>query len=156
TRRCGASSSSRGHCGASPPSPPAPTSPPDPTGLDGCVGWGRVGEARRRRKRQRRRRRVGYTSGMCGRFLLFSDGPTLAVRFDLTSFPELAPRYNIAPTQPVAAVRAGGGGRECVALRWGLVPSWARDARQAPIIARAETAAEKPTFRAAFRKRRCL
>jgi putative SOS response-associated peptidase YedK len=93
---------------------------------------------------------------MCGRFLLFSDGPTLAARFDLTSFPELAPRYNIAPTQPVAAVRAGGAGRECVALRWGLVPSWARDARQAPINARAETAAEKPTFRAAFRKRRCL
>jgi putative SOS response-associated peptidase YedK len=93
---------------------------------------------------------------MCGRFLLFSDGPTLAARFDLTSFPELAPRYNIAPTQPVTAVRAAGGGREWAALRWGLVPSWARDARQAPINARAETAAEKATFRAALRKRRCL
>jgi hypothetical protein len=61
---------------------------------------------------------------MCGRFLLFSDGPALAGLFDLTPFPDLAPRCNIAPTQPVAAVRATGAGRECVALRWGLVPCW--------------------------------
>jgi len=53
-------------------------------------------------------------------------------------------------------VRAGGAGRQLVRLRWGLVPSWSRDMRQAPINARAETAADKPLFRAALRKRRCL
>jgi putative SOS response-associated peptidase YedK len=93
---------------------------------------------------------------MCGRFLLFSDASTLAGLFDLAGFPELAPRYNIAPTQPVAAVRSGAAGRECVQLRWGLVPSWSRDLKQAPINARSETAADKPLFRAALRRRRCL
>ena len=93
---------------------------------------------------------------MCGRFLLLSSGWEVAEAFDLTGFPELAPRYNIAPTQPVAAVRAGEAGRELVRLRWGLVPAWARDTKQAPINARAETAADKPTFRHALRKRRCL
>jgi putative SOS response-associated peptidase YedK len=93
---------------------------------------------------------------MCGRFLLFSSGPKVAEEFDLTGPPELAPRYNIAPTQQVAAVRAAGSGRELVRLRWGLVPSWSRDAKQAPINARSETAADKPTFRHSFRKKRCL
>jgi putative SOS response-associated peptidase YedK len=93
---------------------------------------------------------------MCGRFLLFSDPSTLADLFDLAAFPELSPRYNIAPTRPVAAVRTGEAGRECVRLRWGLVPPWSRDAKEAPINARAETAADKPTFRHALRKRRCL
>jgi putative SOS response-associated peptidase YedK len=93
---------------------------------------------------------------MCGRFLLFSSGPRVAEEFDLTGFPELAPRYNIAPTQPVLAVRAGASGGEAALLRWGLVPPWSRDMKQAPINARAETAPEKPTFRHAFRQRRCL
>jgi putative SOS response-associated peptidase YedK len=93
---------------------------------------------------------------MCGRFSLFTPAPDLARLFDLAGFPELAPRYNIAPTQPVAAVRAGEAGRELVRLRWGLVPPWSRDTRQAPINARSETAASKPTFRAALKRRRCL
>jgi putative SOS response-associated peptidase YedK len=93
---------------------------------------------------------------MCGRFPLFTPAPVLAEVFDLTGFPELAPRYNIAPTQPVAAVRAGEAGRDLVRLRWGLVPPWSRDTKQAPINARAETAADKPMFRHALRKRRCL
>jgi putative SOS response-associated peptidase YedK len=60
---------------------------------------------------------------MCGRFLLFTSGADLAEWFDLPETPALEPRYNIAPTQPVAAVRAGpGGDRELVRLRWGLVP----------------------------------
>jgi putative SOS response-associated peptidase YedK len=83
-------------------------------------------------------------------------GAGSAEAFDLGGLPEQAPRYNIAPTQPVVAVRAGGSGREAALLRWGLVPPWARDTRQAPINARAETAADKPTFRHALRKRRCL
>jgi putative SOS response-associated peptidase YedK len=93
---------------------------------------------------------------MCGRFLLLTSGKDIAEAFDLSGFPELAPRYNIAPTQPVAAVRAGEAGRELVRLRWGLVPPWSRDTKQAPINARSETAADKPMFRAALRKRRCL
>ena len=76
--------------------------------------------------------------------------------FDLAGFPELAPRYNIAPTQPVAVVRVGEAGRQFVRLRWGLVPPWAKDTKVAPINARSETAADKPLFRAALRKRRCL
>ncbi len=97
---------------------------------------------------------------MCGRFTLTDPDVDLAVQFNLPEVPDVHPRYNIAPTQPVAAVRlnTGSGQRELVMLRWGLIPSWAQDpeigARM--INARAETAAEKPAFRAAFRRRRCL
>jgi putative SOS response-associated peptidase YedK len=60
---------------------------------------------------------------MCGRFSLFSPAADLAAWLGLPEVPALEPRYNVAPTQPVAAVRAGpGGGRELVRLRWGLVP----------------------------------
>lgn len=76
--------------------------------------------------------------------------------------PLLVPRYNIAPTQPVAAVRMGGStaapGRQLTELRWGLIPHWAKDpaigARM--INARAETVTEKPAYKAALRRRRCL
>jgi putative SOS response-associated peptidase YedK len=73
--------------------------------------------------------------------------------------PNLEPRANIAPTQDVAAVRLGeDGARHFVTLRWGLIPSWAKDATIASkmINARGETVAEKPAFRSAFRARRCL
>ena len=93
---------------------------------------------------------------MCGRFSLFSPAPVLAEVFDLVGLPELAPRYNFAPTQPVAAVRSGAAGRQLVRLRWGLVAPWAKDTKVAPINARSESAADKPLFRAALRKRRCL
>jgi putative SOS response-associated peptidase YedK len=85
-----------------------------------------------------------------------TSGRDVAEHFDVTGFPELAPRYNIAPTQAVAAVRVSGSGRELVNLRWGLVVPWAKDVKQAPINARSETAADKPMFRHAMRKRRCL
>jgi putative SOS response-associated peptidase YedK len=93
---------------------------------------------------------------MCGRFYLFSTGAAVAGLFDLAGPPDLVARYNIAPSQPVAVVRLGEHGRELVSLRWGLIASWAKDAKFAPINARSETAAEKPTFRHAMRKRRCL
>ena len=97
---------------------------------------------------------------MCGRFTLKTRPEVLAEHFGLPEVPGFEPRFNIAPTQPVAIVRAlpETGGRELSRLRWGLIPSWADD----PAIglrlinARAETAAEKPAFRAAFRQRRCL
>jgi putative SOS response-associated peptidase YedK len=96
---------------------------------------------------------------MCGRFTLTTPMPVLA---ELFLFPEAAPqppRYNIAPTQAVAAVRATDGDHhELVYCRWGLIPSWADDPAigNRLINARSETAAEKPAFRSAFRHRRCL
>lgn len=96
---------------------------------------------------------------MCGRFTLHASPEEVAVWFGLSEPPPLAPRYNIAPTQPVGIVRrAPDGGREWSLVLWGLIPSWAKD----PLIgarminARSETAAEKPSFRAAMRRRRCL
>jgi len=95
---------------------------------------------------------------MCGRFTQATPGETIAQLFDLSGAPALRPRYNIAPTQPVAVVRSGAGGRELVELHWGLIPSWAKERAMGArmINARAETLAEKPAFRAAFRARRCL
>ena len=97
---------------------------------------------------------------MCGRFTLITPAETIAEQFQLPEIPALAPRYNIAPTQPVAAVRQrpGNGGRELALLRWGLIPLWAKDPGigSRMINARSETVAHKPAFRAAFRRRRCL
>ncbi len=95
---------------------------------------------------------------MCGRFTLATPADQIAAQFQLVEAPELAPRYNIAPTQQVAAVRASDSGRELVLLRWGLVPTWAKDLSMGAklINARAETAAEKPSFRSAMRQRRCI
>lgn len=102
---------------------------------------------------------------MCGRFALIDSLETIAEAFSLDPTPalttmELLPRYNIAPTQPIMAVRLEPhtGKRELTALQWGLIPSWSKDPKMGSrlINARAETAAEKPAFRAAFRRRRCL
>ncbi|MFO0906092.1 MAG: SOS response-associated peptidase [Pirellulales bacterium] len=96
---------------------------------------------------------------MCGRFTLHSNPNILAAEFDLTDFPLLNPRYNIAPMQPLVALRRDDAGERTVALlKWGLVPSWADDPKigNRMINARSETVAEKPAFRAAFRRRRCL
>jgi putative SOS response-associated peptidase YedK len=96
---------------------------------------------------------------MCGRFKLTLTPEVMAELFGVDEEPVMAPRFNIAPTQPVLTVRPRqGGGRQWAQARWGLVPSWAKDpsigARM--INARAETVAEKPSFRVAVRKRRCL
>ncbi|MBI5957734.1 MAG: SOS response-associated peptidase [Chloroflexi bacterium] len=98
---------------------------------------------------------------MCGRFALTETNPTvLAQVFDLDSVPSLSPRYNIAPTQAVATVvRDPENGRSRLeVMRWGLIPSWAKDPAigNKMINARGETIAEKPAFRAALRYRRCL
>jgi len=93
---------------------------------------------------------------VCGRFTLTSSAEQLAEHFEAPVDLELAPRYNIAPGQPVYVVR--GAERELALTRWGLVPHWASDPGlgQRMINARSETVAEKPAFRAAFRRRRCL
>jgi len=97
---------------------------------------------------------------MCGRFTLTSSPDEIAAAFDLDEVPELSPRYNIAPTQHIAAVRwsEDQAKREFANLRWGLIPFWADDKKigNRMINARAETAATKPAFRQAFSKRRCL
>ena len=96
---------------------------------------------------------------MCGRFTLTLNPDVLREVFELDSVPaELAPRYNIAPTQPVAAVLTSDGGRKLELLRWGLIPSWASDPKigNRMINARGETLAQKPSFRTALKKRRCL
>lgn len=97
---------------------------------------------------------------MCGRFTLSSPAETVAAIFELSEIPQLQPRYNIAPTQAVASVLYDGGGacRTLRMLHWGLIPSWAKDPDigSRMINARSETAATKPSFRSAFRRRRCL
>lgn len=95
---------------------------------------------------------------MCGRYSLTASLDELARRFDFDSNrDDFEPRYNIAPTQQVLAV-VGGDARRAGFIRWGLIPQWAKsDSAGPPIInARAETVAEKPTFRDSLRRRRCL
>jgi putative SOS response-associated peptidase YedK len=98
---------------------------------------------------------------MCGRFTLHSPKEFLAGRFDvdLSDLTDLAPRYNVAPTQDILAVRADDeGGRTPGLLRWGLVPYWTKDPAKLPLMinARAETVDKKPAYRDSFRSRRCL
>lgn len=96
---------------------------------------------------------------MCGRYFLTTPGQLLAETFETSAPPEMAARFNIAPTQTVAIVRAmEGGGREIALVSWGLIPSWAKERAIGSklINARGETLAEKPSFRDSFKKRRCL
>jgi putative SOS response-associated peptidase YedK len=96
---------------------------------------------------------------MCGRYTLRTPVGRLAEEFGFeASSVELPPNYNVAPTQEVAAVLSEGGERRLELLRWGLIPPWADDPQigSRMINARSETAPEKPSFRRAFRERRCL
>ena len=96
---------------------------------------------------------------MCGRYTLKTPVETLAEEFGITGpLPEVPTRFNVAPTQEVAAVLEEDEQRKLEMLRWGLIPSWADDPAigNRMINARSETAAQKPSFRSAFRKRRCL
>ena len=97
---------------------------------------------------------------MCGRYSLNATPQALADLFQLDGLPEVVPRYNIAPSQEVLAIRCTplSGKREPGLLRWGLIPPWAKSAKPGygMINARAETLADKPAFRNAFRCRRCL
>ena len=95
---------------------------------------------------------------MCGRYSLIADLRTLQGRFSFSEeFQAYGPYHNIAPTSRVLTVR-GGESRRAETMRWGLVPSWARELSMGNRMfnARAETIAEKPAFRTALRRRRCL
>ena len=96
---------------------------------------------------------------MCGRYAFFAPKDAIIRAFGLEDAPDFAPRWNIAPTQTSAVIRvADGGARELTPMRWGLIPSWAKEPEinDRMINARAETVAEKPSFRAAFKSRRCI
>lgn len=95
---------------------------------------------------------------MCGRFAQRQPARKLAAEFKVEIAEELEARYNIAPTQKIMAIRSAGAEREAVWLKWGLVPSWAKDTSMGArlINARSETVGEKPAFREAFRRRRCI
>jgi len=95
---------------------------------------------------------------MCGRFVLTANPEVVQQAFNLTTPPaQMQPRYNIAPTQPVMVI-TNENPKEVTYHKWGLIPSWAKDMSMASkmINARSESAAEKPAFRAAFRRRRCI
>ena len=96
---------------------------------------------------------------MCGRFTQRLSWRELHELLDLIGPAlNLRPRYNVAPAQTIAAVRSGPDGRTLAMLRWGLIPAWAKEPNigYKLINARSETAHQKPSFRAAFRARRCL
>ncbi|MBN9669213.1 SOS response-associated peptidase [Roseibium aggregatum] len=95
---------------------------------------------------------------MCGRLALTTPPDAVRTFFGYIDRPNFPPRFNIAPTQPLAIVRRDHGQRRFHLVRWGLIPSWVKDPSSFTLLinARAETAAEKPSFRAAVRHHRCL
>jgi putative SOS response-associated peptidase YedK len=95
---------------------------------------------------------------MCGRFAQRTDSKKLAKAFGAYEVPAVEPRYNIAPTQDILGVVQSEDGREVTLYKWGLIPSWAKDKSMGSrlINARSETVGEKPAFREAFKKRRCI
>ncbi|MBV5330290.1 MAG: SOS response-associated peptidase [Chlorobium sp.] len=96
---------------------------------------------------------------MCGRFVTVIPAEELKAIFDLIERPQLEPRYNVAPTQTAGVVRqADDSTNHYDQLKWGLVPSWSKDpSKGASLInSRSETVAEKPSFRHAIKKNRCI
>jgi putative SOS response-associated peptidase YedK len=95
---------------------------------------------------------------MCGRFTQTFSSSEIESAFNLANVSSLEPKYNIAPTQQVATILQTDRSRTFKMLRWGLIPSWAKEPKMGAklINARAETVAEKPSFRSAFQRRRCL
>jgi len=95
---------------------------------------------------------------MCGRYTVTSAPEALRALFRYAEKPNFPPRYNIAPTQPIAVVRLAEGKRQYALVRWGLLPSWVKDPKAFSLLinARGESVIDKPAFRAAMKRRRCL
>lgn len=95
---------------------------------------------------------------MCGRFGLTADGKQISKLFEVHNVPTHLPEYNIPPTRSIIGIRQEEREREASLFRWGLIPSWAKDDKigYKLINARAETVAEKPSFRSALKKRRLI
>src|ERR1700694_5201668 len=95
---------------------------------------------------------------MCGRYTVTSAPEAIRALFGYTEQPNFPPRYNVAPTQAVPIVRLAEGKRQFALVRWGLIPSWVKDPRTFSLLinARGESVMDKPAFRDAMRRRRCL
>src|SRR5262249_26874041 len=95
---------------------------------------------------------------MCGRYAIISAPEAIRALFGYDEQPNFPPRYNVAPTQPVPIVRLTEGKRHFALVRWGLIPSWVEDPRNFSLLinARGESVNDKPAFRYAMRRRRCL
>lgn len=95
---------------------------------------------------------------MCGRYVITSAPEAIRRLFGYVDQPNFPPRYNVAPTQAVPIVRLAEGKRQFALVRWGLIPSWVKDPRTFSLLinARGESVIDKPAFRAAMRRRRCL
>ncbi len=95
---------------------------------------------------------------MCGRYAITTVPEAMRALFRYLNNPDFPPRYNVAPTQPVPIIRMFEGQREFALVRWGLIPAWVKDPRAFSLLinARGESAAEKPAFRNAMKRRRCL
>jgi putative SOS response-associated peptidase YedK len=95
---------------------------------------------------------------MCGRYVIISTPEAIRALFGYGEQPNFPPRYNVAPTQPIPIVRLADGKRSFALMRWGLWPSWVKDPKTFPLLinARGESVLEKPAFRNAMRRRRCL
>jgi putative SOS response-associated peptidase YedK len=95
---------------------------------------------------------------MCGRYVIISTPEAIRAFFGYGEQPNFPPRYNVAPTQPIPIVRLVDGKRSFALVRWGLLPSWVKDPKTFPLLinARGESVIDKPAFRNAMRRRRCL
>jgi putative SOS response-associated peptidase YedK len=95
---------------------------------------------------------------MCGRYMVLSSPEAIRRLFGYPEQPNFPPRYNVAPTQPVPIVRMVDGRRQFALVRWGLIPPWVKDPRSFSLLinARVESVHDKPAFRYAMRRRRCL
>ena len=95
---------------------------------------------------------------MCGRFVITSSPEAIRTLFGYAEQPNFPPRYNVAPTQPIAVVRLVDGKRQFALMRWGFIPGWVKDPKTMSLLinARGESVLDKPAFRNAMRRRRCL
>lgn len=95
---------------------------------------------------------------MCGRYASYTAPEAMRRLFRYVGMPNFPPRYNIAPTQPIAIVRLANGERQFALVRWGFIPAWVKDPKTVSLMfnARGETAAEKPAYKNAMKRRRCL
>jgi putative SOS response-associated peptidase YedK len=95
---------------------------------------------------------------MCGRYVITSPAAAVRALFAYTEQPDFPPRHNVAPTEPVPVVRLVDGSRSFALMRWGFIPAWVKDPRTFSLLinARGESVMEKPAFRNAMRRRRCL
>jgi putative SOS response-associated peptidase YedK len=95
---------------------------------------------------------------MCGRYLIISSPDAIRALFGYPEQPNFPPRYNVAPTQPIPIVRLAEGKREFALVRWGLIPAWVKDPLRFTLLinARSDSVIDKPAFRNAMTRRRCL